>query len=255
MLPLCFAVGLVIGPALGGFLSRPADQFPSTFGRIQFFRDYPYFLPCFVAGFLNLCAVIIGALFLKEVSFAHTDRGRTLISNTQTLPARALAKGSDDPSAPSKPKAPPPSVLSLLKSRQILTSMVAFGLLAMHNSAWSVLVPLFAYTRVSDGGLGLSLQLIGVALSTNGVVTIVIQVLFFPPLQRRFGTLPVYRCSAFFNVLAFVMLPLMAALGRSAGVGDGGKVGGLIVALTMKACGTMAIGATTSPTLKQTPVS
>lgn len=54
---------------VGGFLALPAQNFPSVFGDNTFLIKYPYFLPCFIAGIFNLCAIGLGALFLEEVCF------------------------------------------------------------------------------------------------------------------------------------------------------------------------------------------
>jgi len=48
-------------------LAAPAEQYPAVFGKIQFFKDYPYALPTFVTGLIGLSAAIISALFVKEV--------------------------------------------------------------------------------------------------------------------------------------------------------------------------------------------
>lgn len=53
---------------LGGALSRPAVQYPSVFGRVQFFKDYPYALPTFTTGAIGATACVVSALFIKEVS-------------------------------------------------------------------------------------------------------------------------------------------------------------------------------------------
>lgn len=52
---------------VGGVLERPADKFPSIFGRIQFLHDYPYALPGFVTASIGLIAGILSAIFLREV--------------------------------------------------------------------------------------------------------------------------------------------------------------------------------------------
>jgi hypothetical protein len=52
---------------IGGYLAKPATQYPEYFGNIQFLIDYPYFLPCCIAGMINLSAVTVGFFFLKEV--------------------------------------------------------------------------------------------------------------------------------------------------------------------------------------------
>jgi MFS family permease len=44
LLPLCFAVGSIIGPSLGGKLSNPTEEFPQWFGDSAFLAKYPYWL-------------------------------------------------------------------------------------------------------------------------------------------------------------------------------------------------------------------
>ncbi len=52
---------------VGGAFSNPAEQYPSVFGKIKFFVDYPYALPTFIVGAIGLSATIISALFVREV--------------------------------------------------------------------------------------------------------------------------------------------------------------------------------------------
>ncbi|EXJ65364.1 hypothetical protein A1O7_01705 [Cladophialophora yegresii CBS 114405] len=59
-------LGIFLGPAIGGALSKPATVYPSVFGKIKFFRDYPYALPTFVTGSIGAIAAITSAFGLKE---------------------------------------------------------------------------------------------------------------------------------------------------------------------------------------------
>jgi hypothetical protein len=52
-------------PAIGGFLSQPAEKYPHIFGG-TFVETYPYILPCLVSGSIGLFGFIIGAIHLKE---------------------------------------------------------------------------------------------------------------------------------------------------------------------------------------------
>jgi hypothetical protein len=66
--------------AAGGGLSKPAEQYPSVFGRVQLFKDFPYALPTFVTGAIGASAAIICAIFLKEVHpFPRNTQQSTLI--------------------------------------------------------------------------------------------------------------------------------------------------------------------------------
>jgi hypothetical protein len=60
-------LGIFFGPLIGA-LAKPAEQYPSLFGNIQFLKDFPYLLPTLVAGSLSAVAVITTSLFVEEVS-------------------------------------------------------------------------------------------------------------------------------------------------------------------------------------------
>lgn len=51
----------------GGALARPATEYPSVFGKIKFFHDYPFALPTFVTGSIGMIATITSAIGIKEV--------------------------------------------------------------------------------------------------------------------------------------------------------------------------------------------
>ncbi|KAH9296469.1 hypothetical protein KI387_040057, partial [Taxus chinensis] len=41
-----WGIGLIIGPALGGFLAQPVDKYPNIFSKNSLFGRFPYLLPC-----------------------------------------------------------------------------------------------------------------------------------------------------------------------------------------------------------------
>jgi len=70
----------LIRPIIGGVLSQPAERWPDTFGRIHFFRRYPYFLPCAAAAFLAFLSYPIAFFGLNEVRFCTSQGMQTLYS-------------------------------------------------------------------------------------------------------------------------------------------------------------------------------
>lgn len=65
---MTFNIGVIIGPILGGILSDPAGTYPTLFGNVEFFRDYPYAAPNILSAFFLLCAMSSVWLNLEEVS-------------------------------------------------------------------------------------------------------------------------------------------------------------------------------------------
>ena len=54
-------------PILGGMLSNPYERFPNTFGRFEFWKTYPYALPCFCVAFYCMFSFFLAYFFLNEV--------------------------------------------------------------------------------------------------------------------------------------------------------------------------------------------
>ena len=50
-----------------GALNNPASEYPNVFGGIKLFEEFPYFLPCAIAGTLSLFVFIFALFDLKEV--------------------------------------------------------------------------------------------------------------------------------------------------------------------------------------------
>lgn len=76
LLPMCFNIGVIIGPILGGLLSDPVGSYPTVFGDrsvlggrdgVWWMRHWPYALPNLISAvflFMSAAAVVFG---LEEV--------------------------------------------------------------------------------------------------------------------------------------------------------------------------------------------
>eukprot|EP00741_Cyanophora_paradoxa_P022067 tig00021434_g21302.t1 len=65
LISLNYGLGNVIGPAIGGFLCRPAHKFPSVFQGTLFDR-FPYLLPTMISTLPLLIAFVVGIFALTE---------------------------------------------------------------------------------------------------------------------------------------------------------------------------------------------
>jgi MFS family permease len=82
---MCFNIGVIIGPSLGGFLADPAGNFPGVFGPgsvfggkdgVWWMQHWPYALPNLVSAVfisMSLAAVFLG---LEEVCLVLHSRHR-----------------------------------------------------------------------------------------------------------------------------------------------------------------------------------
>ncbi|KAL1960813.1 hypothetical protein VTO42DRAFT_5796 [Malbranchea cinnamomea] len=81
IMPFVWCLGSILGPAMGGALAQPCDNYPSLFPRGTIFDRYPFLLPNIVCVVILLFGITIGILFLEETHAdkkMHRDRGREL---------------------------------------------------------------------------------------------------------------------------------------------------------------------------------
>ncbi|CAN6357518.1 unnamed protein product [Urochloa humidicola] len=86
-----WAIGLIIGPAIGGYLAQPAEKYPKLFHANSIFGRFPYLLPCLCVSIF--CFVILmSCIFLPifslwaesgkkfgGLSFSSEDVGQVLV--------------------------------------------------------------------------------------------------------------------------------------------------------------------------------
>lgn len=68
------ALGLIIGPIIGGFLAIPSKKFPDSFPKGSFFDVYPYALPTVVVFAFSLLGVVLGYILLEETDVFNKTR-------------------------------------------------------------------------------------------------------------------------------------------------------------------------------------
>ncbi|KAF2456552.1 major facilitator superfamily domain-containing protein [Lineolata rhizophorae] len=184
-------IGIFLGPLLGGALAKPADQFPSVFGHVKFFRDYPYAPATVVTGALCFSAAIISLFFIDET----------------------LAK-EDQSDGPGKKKQQL-STWEILKSPGVAIVLTIYVLNASLGIAYTCVVTVYWFTPPSIGGLGCSPLLISIFIAICGASQSLWLLLAFPPLQRRFGTGGVLRGCSYIYPLFMLLYPVSSILLRA----------------------------------------
>ncbi|KAF2744515.1 MFS general substrate transporter [Sporormia fimetaria CBS 119925] len=175
-------LGIFIGPFLGGLLEHPAEKFTSTFGRIQFFHDYPYALPGFVAASVGFSAAILGVFFLQETLHVHHHRSKSSDGRMSTW--------------------------ELLNYPGVGRVLLIYLYIATMAFIYTAVVPVFLFTPVDLGGIGFTPQLIAGAIGLNGVSQAIWILAIFPPLHRRIGTGSVLRLCAAWWPIFFAANPI-----------------------------------------------
>ncbi|KZV92446.1 MFS general substrate transporter [Exidia glandulosa HHB12029] len=181
-------VGIFTGPLIGGLFADPAAQYPSVFGHVQLLIDYPYLLPGLVSGSLTALVALSNILWLKE-----------------TLPEQR-----DEAT-----KTTPPSIKSIVFAPGVRSVLMIYLYGRLLQFLFTALTPLFYYTPVRLGGLGLSPAQISAFIALAGASQAIWLLFIFPPLQKRHGTGNVLRGCALAYPIAFAVFPLIHVLRRA----------------------------------------
>ncbi|KAF8199733.1 major facilitator superfamily transporter [Pholiota molesta] len=204
LMPALWALGATMGPLLGGTLTRPADQFPEVFTG-QFWKKYPYFLPCAApAGVVFIVLVITGIWFKETVTW----KKRPSKTSSSLLSTTSLLGEHDDAHVP----------LSALLTFPVVISIANYMTLAFLNIATNALLPLFFHMPVALGGLDLDPVVIGYAMGAYGLGTGTFQICFFARIVRRFGTRRTFIMSMAAFLPVFLMFPVISILAKAHGV-------------------------------------
>jgi hypothetical protein len=79
---MCFNIGVIIGPILGGLSADPARSYPNVFGHVEWLQKFPYAPPNILSAFFLAISATSVFLGLEEASqgfpyfrdYAHKSR-------------------------------------------------------------------------------------------------------------------------------------------------------------------------------------
>ncbi|KAJ6078629.1 hypothetical protein N7467_008382 [Penicillium canescens] len=227
IMPFVWCLGSIIGPAMGGALAQPCDNYPALFARSTLWDKFPFLLPNLVCITVLVCGIVVGFLFLEETHPEKKHRrdpglelGHWLVnfcwgsrvqlpedSEEKYFGYEAEYEGAESPCLDASDaesdlegqKNPAPKAFT----RQVILAIVAYGILAYHSVSFDQLMPVFLSTPKSNddvvlplkftGGLGMATKTIGFMLAVQGVYSMIAQLWLFPFVVKHFGTLRTFR--------------------------------------------------------------
>ncbi|CAG8099406.1 unnamed protein product [Penicillium olsonii] len=179
LLPMCFNIGVIIGPILGGSLADPVNSFPQIFGPgsliggkegVWWMQRWPYALPNVLSAifiFASVLAVFLGLDETHETARYKKDWGRKLgkrltrAFRRRPRHYRPLTRSRDDdsvyldgsvetcsaPSSPARSRVQPRTHkrpgFRQIWTRNVLLTLLANFLLAFHTSAFNSMTFVF----------------------------------------------------------------------------------------------------------------
>ncbi|KAI8988146.1 major facilitator superfamily domain-containing protein [Mycotypha africana] len=189
----CWGLGMI-----GGYLVKPAEHFPIIFGNSEFFKAYPYSLPCFAASTASIFGFSIGYFFLKESNPIVIAKNHSIERQQNLNPD----KSTTTEKAGSLRDVPSTSIIVIS----------GYFVYAIHSMVFDEVLPLYFTAPKYAGGLGISTQEFAEILSFFGLVQIVSQVVIYPRLTRHFDILSVTRWAFVLIVPVYVLFPELTSI-------------------------------------------
>ncbi|CAK8570285.1 unnamed protein product [Lathyrus sativus] len=194
-LSAAWGIGLIIGPALGGYLAQPAVKYPHLFPKDSFWDKFPYFLPSLsISAFAFVVA--IACIWLPETLHNHPH------SNESIDDAEALETGNKSIQKDE----------NLFLNWPLMSSIIVYCIFSLYDVSYQEVFSLWAVSPRRLGGLNFTTDNVGDVLAISGIGLIIYQLSLYPSMERVFGPI---RFSCISGVLSIPLLqsyPFIAML-------------------------------------------
>ncbi|KAK6271175.1 hypothetical protein POUND7_008273 [Theobroma cacao] len=193
-----WGIGLIIGPALGGFLAQPAEKYPNIFSKDSLFGRFPYFLPCLAISLFAL-GVTIATFWLPETLHKHNDNDRSSDDSYDALEAAPHESSSKEITEEDEGREST-SKQSLLKNWPLMSSIIVYCVFSLHDMAYTEIFSLWAVSPRKFGGLSYSTKDVGEVLAISGFSLLVFQLSVYPTVERILGPVMVSRIASILTI-------------------------------------------------------
>ncbi|KAG8493375.1 hypothetical protein CXB51_010945 [Gossypium anomalum] len=196
-----WGIGLIIGPALGGFLAQPAEKYPNLFSKDSLFGRFPYFLPC----------LAISIFALAETLHKHNDNDQSSDDSYDALEAASNESNTKDMTEKDGGREST-SKQSLLKNWPLMSSIIVYCVFSLHDMAYTEIFSLWAVSPRKYGGLSYSTEQVGEVLAVSGFSLLVFQMSLYPYVERLLGPVMVSRIGSILAIPLLQSYPWIAML-------------------------------------------
>ncbi|RDY13684.1 Protein ZINC INDUCED FACILITATOR-LIKE 1, partial [Mucuna pruriens] len=196
-----WGIGLIIGPALGGYLAQPVEKYPHIFSKDSFWDKFPYFLPNFIISSLAF-VVAIGCIWIPETLHNHNCRNES-IDDAEALESGSNEIGKDKLIQKNE---------NLLLNWPLMSSIIAYCVFSLHDIAYQEVFSLWAVSPRRLGGLNFTSDDVGNILSISGLALIIYQLTVYQSVEKTSGPIGIARISGMIAIPLLQSYPFIALL-------------------------------------------
>ncbi|KAI0477940.1 major facilitator superfamily domain-containing protein [Xylaria cf. heliscus] len=254
VMPFVWSMGTMIGPAIGGIFADPHQTWPWIFSRDSWFATFPYLLPNVICAALLFVSILLGWLLLEETHPDMQPRVM-LPDDTYATEETPLLETSDALKQPPVDlrsemygsfrtrgslsfgsgatcqnefgrKREPTSIFD----KRTMAFIVSLSIFTYHSMTYDHLMPIFFEDNkarsddllatafnpfYSPGGLGLSMQTVGMILAVNGAIALFVQVVVFPLAAEKIGVFRLFLFVTVLHPVAYLIVPCLVYVPES----------------------------------------
>ncbi|BFU24680.1 transporter, major facilitator family protein [Entamoeba histolytica HM-1:IMSS-B] len=194
LIGLTNGLGMIIGASVGGYLARPAKQYPSIFGGMKFFEIFPFILPNLVCSLITMVGVILGYFYLEETK----PRERTndqwyiqILNIFKKVIGRTI------------------KIVKMLFSKEFVGILCCFSysIISVGAAMLLTVIPLLMMASIEVGGFGWETSQIGTFNMISAVGIICTQLFIYRPTVKLFGPLWTNRIGSLGNLILYNIPP------------------------------------------------
>ncbi|XP_066339212.1 protein ZINC INDUCED FACILITATOR-LIKE 1-like isoform X3 [Miscanthus floridulus] len=202
-----WAIALIIGPAIGGYLAQPAEKYPNLFDANSLFGRFPYLLPCLCVSIFCFI-VLISCIWLPETLHKHKrddkEEQEARYSNVRLI---GFEESFEQDSSSTKGE-------NLFKNWPLMSSIIHYCIISFDDSAYSEIFPLWAESDKKFGGLSFSTNDVGQVLVVTGASILLYQTFIYPQIIKVHGPINASRIAAILSMVLLFTYPPMTYLSR-----------------------------------------
>jgi len=194
-----WSAGGSIGALIGGSLANPSRHFPGFFNG-DFWKQYPYFLPCLAVSMIAVVSFVFVLFFFKETVANPSPLSSHPIPNELEL-CVLLSSDTNETYSVHQLLACPPVVISIVNHMSLNFLFTCEG----------VLIPLFFAMPIEIGGLGFDPVDIGYILGGYRAFMIFFILVYSPRIIRRYGErfafiMAILSCMSIWTIMPIINL-------------------------------------------------